>query len=219
MRCTRCHLPAVPQAVGVTPAGVFVFGWCVACLEETGCHQVVVARPPRRPSTRLVLERSTPRFEELRRPRHPLDDRRRLAGAVALILSLWGLLLFGIGLTLWTLGLPDPKGPTSAATGLRIGGPSLLIGGGGTTAAVGLIFWALNSSLMPLRSKRALRVIQGVSFLTAIGTLLAGIVYRSPRRDPLIVGVASTALVVSAAARWIEIRRTRALASWGQELP
>src|SRR3989442_1110962 len=54
MRCTRCDRPAVPQAVGRTPDGLVVFGWCVSCLEETGCLDVRVARhpTPRRPLAR-----------------------------------------------------------------------------------------------------------------------------------------------------------------------
>ena len=64
-----------------------------------------------------------------------------------------------------------------------------------------------------------MRVTQALAFLSALSILLAGIVYRSPRRDALVVGIASAALVVSAAAPWIGVRRTRALGTLegGQE--
>jgi hypothetical protein len=58
-----------------------------------------------------------------------------------------------------------------------------------------------------LRSQPGLRLIQSVAFLTALGTLTAGIVVRSPRRDPLVVALASVAVGISATARWLEVRR------------
>lgn len=218
MRCTRCDRPTIPQAIGVTPAGLFVFGWCVACLDATGCQRIAVAERSRGVPTRLTLESSISwtSLRTRRRP-DPLSDRRRLAGAVSLVLSLWGLLLFSVGLSLWALGLPRATlAPSPSA--FRVGGPSLLIGGGGATAAVGFLLWSLNSGRSLLRSVRALRLIQGLAFLAAMCTLLAGIVFRSQRRDPLVVGLASAALVVSAAARWIEIRKARGLAAWGPDL-
>lgn len=212
MRCTRCNRPAVPQAVGVTPAGVFVFGWCVVCLEESGCQQIAIARPARHPSTRLALERSIPWAARPAGPPDPLGNRRRVAVSVALGLTVWGLVLLAAGLVFWALGLARATQlPSNGVPGMNVGGPVLLIGGGGSTAAVGFLLWALNARLNPRQSARALRVTQALSFLSALAILLAGIVYRAPRRDGLVVGVASAALVVSAAARWIEVRRSRAL--------
>ena len=101
MRCTRCDRPAVPQAIGVTPAGLFVFGWCVPCLDATGLPADRGRRAVARVPTRLILESSISwtSLRTRRRP-DPLSDRRRLAGAVSLVLSLWGLLLFSVGLSL-----------------------------------------------------------------------------------------------------------------------
>lgn len=200
----------MPQAVGNTPAGVFVFGWCVACLEASGCQQIAIAPRSRRATTRLTLERSIPWSSGPPDPPDPLDDRRRLAGAVALVLSLWGLALLSTGLTLWATRLRRVTPPPSdGIPGPWAGGPALLIGGGCATAVVGFFFWSSNLRKPLSPSPRMLRGIQAVAYLSVLATLLAGTVFRSPHRDPLAVGLASAALVVSAAARWLENGQAR----------
>ena len=218
MRCARCDRLAVPQAVGYTAGGHVVFGWCLACLEETGCRDVEVARPSSRPSTRLVLT-APRRRRALDRPApadpgprrfDPLDDRRRVVAAVALVLSLWGVAVFLVGLSLAARESADPARPAGSGT------PAFLIGGGGTTAAVGFTLWALIYGRRLVRSRHRFAVLKAVGFAVGIGTLALGIVFRSPRYDPLIVGVSALGLTVSFAARMAELRRARALAGSGR---
>ena len=210
MRCSRCDRLAVPQAVGRSPKGLVIFGWCLRCLEETGCRQIVPASKTKRVSTRLDFDHA-PTLPDSRPenlipkprplgPRIPVDDRSRLVGAVSLILALWGLAVLGVGLVYRTLVQPREASPLGNGT------PALLIGGGGSTAVVGLSLWLITSGLARTRARPALKVIQALSFLVAIGTLIAGIVAHSPRRDPLVVAVASGCLGLSVAARWIETR-------------
>ncbi len=70
MRCTRCDRLAIPQAVGLSREGLVVFGWCLDCLEETGCTEIeaVATRenPPSDP--RLLLLGPAP----VSTRRHPL---------------------------------------------------------------------------------------------------------------------------------------------------
>jgi hypothetical protein len=214
MRCTRCDRPAVPQAVALTPEGLVVFGWCVTCLEATGCAQVVVARPSRRRPLRLVLERRPPRPSRPRRarpPAHPLDQRQRSLTLIALGLAGWGLLLLAVGLSVWASRARRPASPFGNGT------PALLIGGGASTLVAGLALLALASGLGLLRSRLVLRVVQAVCLLTVLATLLSGVVFHSPRRDPLLVVIASLALAVSVTARLLEVRQSGPLVPWGRE--
>src|SRR4051812_34681561 len=110
MRCARCDRLAVPQAVGRTTDGLVVFGWCLSCLAETGCRDVMVAghdlpgplsfrRLP--PSPRRSEDRPVASKEERARPHpraDPIAERRKLLAAVALILALWGAVLVVAGL-------------------------------------------------------------------------------------------------------------------------
>jgi hypothetical protein len=210
MRCARCDRLAVPQAVGLSPKGLVVFGWCVQCLEETGCQRIVVASRARPRSTRVELERAEPRVV-LRRPRSlespkprrpvtPLGDRRRLVGAVSLVLALWGMALLAVGLVYRFV--QEPRVPSPLGNGT----PALLIGGGGTTAVVGLTLWLLTLGTDLVKSRPTLRLIQVLGVLVAVVILFAGVVAHSPRRDPVVVAVASVSLAVSVVARWMEKR-------------
>jgi hypothetical protein len=204
MRCARCDRLVVPQATGWTREGQLVFGWCVSCLEETDCRDIRVAKQIGR--KHRFRARSRPLHPEVRhvqtRPaRTPMDDRRQVVSAVALVMALWGIALTIVGLVLSVRHDPSKAGRLGNST------PSLLIGGGGSTAAVGLALWGIITGPSLLRSRVALKVIQGVAFVVAMAALIAGIALRTPRLDPLVIGVTSTALAVSVAARWLEIRR------------
>jgi hypothetical protein len=210
MRCARCDRLAVPQAVGLSSKGLVVFGWCLQCLEETGCQRIVVASRARPQSTRVELERAEPRVL-LRKPRalespKPrrtltlLDDRRRLVGAVSLVLALWGMALLAVGLVYRFV--QEPRVPSPLGNGT----PALLIGGGGSTAVIGLTLWLLTLGSEVVRSRPTLRLIQVIGVLLAVVILFAGVVAHSPRRDPVIVAVASVSLAVSVVARWMEKR-------------
>lgn len=228
MRCTRCDRLAVPQAIGITPEGDLVFGWCLECLEGTGCSGIEVAPRHRRSSTRLSLHERVPlplakvrarrrararaRALERAEPRpRPgiLELRRKIVAAVAGLLGLWGLVLVSAGLTLRARRGGGPVSPLGNGT------PALLIGGGATTALVGLSLWAHSSGSAWLRSPRSLRLIQAIAFLIALGVLIEGIIHRFPQREPAVVILASLALAVSIVARLVELRWLRRLENGG----
>jgi len=202
MRCTRCDRPAVPQATGLTTDGRFVFGWCVVCLEQTGCRDIVVARPRLRRPKRLSLKSALgpDRFRAAAgrtARRGPLDDRLRVMAAVALVLALWGLALFAVGLNLRSR--IDPR----TASPLGNGTPALLIGGGGSTAAVGLGLWAMITGPAFVRSRRGVMTVQIAAVVLGLAALAVGLT-AVPRRLRLpVVGFASTALALLLAARWL----------------
>ena len=209
MRCTRCDRPAVPQATGLTTDGRFVFGWCVVCLEQTGCRDIVVARPLGRNTRRLTLKsgQGPGRFRAGTRraavPRGPLDDRLRVMAAVALVLALWGLALCAVGLNLRSRTDPRTASPMGNGT------PALLIGGGGSTAAVGLGLWAMITGPALIRSRLGIRAVQVGAVVLGLAALAVGLT-TVPRRLGLpVVGLASAALGLSLAARWLWDRRSR----------
>ena len=148
MRCARCDRPAVPQALGVSSQGQVVFGWCVACLRETGCREIsVTPRDVRRRTSRLDLSerRESRRPSPTREARRidSMENRLRLLRLVARVLALWGLMIGLVGVSLF---FRRPLQPLPPASTLGNGTPALLIGGGGTTALVGLSLWAWTTS-------------------------------------------------------------------------
>jgi hypothetical protein len=195
MRCTRCDRPAVPQAVGRTPEGLVVFGWCLDCLTKVGCTDVVVARPETRHARSRQVGRAP--LEPFSRSRSACLRRRALALVIAL-LGGWGALLMASGG--WMLWRHVPR----AASPLGNGTPIFLLVGGAATAAIGLLLGALVFGRTLLRSRPVLRAVQGVAFAVALAILLAGVFHHVPRRDPLIVVFAAAALAVSAGARTLE---------------
>src|SRR5436309_2167158 len=103
MRCARCDRLAVPQAVGRTTDGLVVFGWCLSCLDETGCQDVMVARRDRlaKSSRRPRLSRpATSRPVDLHPRPDPMEERRKFVAAVSVVLALWGVFLVLGGLIL-----------------------------------------------------------------------------------------------------------------------
>lgn len=209
MRCTRCDRPAVPQATGLTADGRCVFGWCVVCLEQTGCRDIVVARPRGRHPQRLSL-RSGPGLDRFRAAAGrtgrlgTADDRLRVIAAVAVVLALWGLALCAVGLNLRSR--TDPR----TASPLGNGTPALLIGGGGSTAAVGLGLWAMIAGPTLVRSRRGLTAARIAAFALAVVALAVVGLTALPRRLGLaVVGVASIGLALSVAARGLWALRSR----------
>ncbi|MFO0951406.1 MAG: hypothetical protein U0835_09700 [Isosphaeraceae bacterium] len=209
MRCARCDRLAIPQAVAQSPKGLVVYGWCLRCLEETGCQQIAVATRVKRPGTRVDFEAKSSRTlsRVVRTPRKPSprsslnpDDRRRLVGTIALLLSLWGLALLVVGVVFGTLHSETAPSPLGNGT------PALLIGGGASTAVVGLTLWLMTTGIDAARSRPTLKAIQVVTFLLAMVAILMRVAAQSPRRDPLLLGVASLALALSVSARWLETR-------------
>jgi hypothetical protein len=203
MRCTRCDGFTIPQATGRTPDDRFVFGWCLTCLKETGCLDIQLAHPPRKHLSR-VLEPSglvDPSLPALRERSTP--DRRRLLSIWSLLLSLWGFILLFGGL------LMRPRVANTPTSPLGNGSPPLLVFGGGATAAVGLSLWLVATRGGVLGSRSGLKTVQLLAFLVAMATLATGIVIHTPKRDPLVVALASLAVGVSLAARWFEVKRFR----------
>lgn len=209
MRCARCDRLAVPQAVGLSPEGLVVFGWCLDCLEETDCTQIeAVARrgPPRVP----IRVNSNPGSIVPHPAVNRADDRRRLVLFVALFLGTWALILIAMGI--WTILQPPPPIPSPLGNGT----PTLFLAGGFATAATALLLLSLSHGRALLASRGACRWIQSSSFLLALAILLAGIVFHDPRRDPFVVAAAGLALGLSILAHWHERRlpttsRTRAI--------
>ena len=210
MRCSRCDQPVVPQAMGRTPEGRIVFGWCLNCLEDGGCVEVEVARTRRRPTTRLVLRERDKRpwlgsgaqFRGRRAVSHErLGPVRQLLKGVAAIMTIWGCLLLGSGLV---LARPLEMGLNPAERSI----PHLIFAGGGTAALAGAILWIISTRLWD-RSQQWLRGAQAVFFGVALVILGVGVATHDPKRDPWIVAAAAIALVISALARWVEIRSPR----------
>jgi hypothetical protein len=202
MRCTRCDRWAVPQAVGRTPDGVLVFGWCLDCLGETGCIEVEVSvrlRGTVLPSLR-ELERASSSTPDRDREGHR-EGRARLVILVTAVLAAWGTLLLSVGV--WLLVRP-PEGPASP---LGNGTPLLLLVGGAATTATALALGMAAFGRALFRSRRALRSIRWVAFLFAMAVLLVGVLDHVPRRDPYLVLAAASALAVAALARRLERRR------------
>jgi hypothetical protein len=220
MRCTRCNRPAVPQAVGRTPEGDLVFGWCLACLEATGCREIVAARPVRRASTALVLqEPRAPRLllKTLSRARvasdrrtgraGTADPRRRVIVVVAWGLWLWGLTLVAAGVVLRSLRGPNP--PRSVGPG----NPVLLIGGGAATALVALFLLAtaFGNARPPARPRAAaaglLRLTQLAALLGVLALLATVLLRRDRRPVPYLVLTVTAALALAARLGHLMVRR------------
>ena len=198
MRCTRCDRPAIPQAVGRAPGGGVVFGWCRACLAETGCILVE--------ETEISFGKTPRRKARRRRPdlaSHPAEARRRLAYFVVGGMAAWTLTLTVLGLVSLCAPVDGGKGLGSRGTG------QLLIVGGLMVGVTGLAIWA---ATLDRRFARQLgpKAVQTSSALLAFLTLAWGIARHDPRRDPWIVGTVAAALGISWLARRAD-RRVKAM--------
>ena len=213
MRCSRCDRPAVPQAVGTSSGGIVVFGWCVSCLEEMGCDNIMVSERAKmipQPSMRLDLNagRYRPKtlvVSETDAAKEMIQDRLKILGAVALVLALWGLAIGSMGLGMLARTPMLTHAPPSP---LGNGTPALLIGGGCTTAAVGLSLWAWTAGRCWFISPERLRRTRYGALVAACLVLVAGVIQHSSRHDPFIILAASLALGVSVAAHWLESRQS-----------
>ncbi len=178
MRCARCDRPVVPQATGVTDRGQVVFGWCIDCLNETGCGEIAVSdHGVRGPSTLLELSEPSPSNRSLHVRKTPASDsieaRFHVLGAVALALTLWGLAVgaFGFGLLFRKPMVPAPASPLGNGT------PPLLIGGGSATVltGIGLWVWTIRQkgylSTNTVRRVRRRALFLGLSLIAVAGFL------------------------------------------------
>ena len=135
-----------------------------------------------------------------------MEERTQIVGAIGLLLACWGVSLALVGLSvLWR----RPIHPASAPNPLGNGTPALLIGGGGSTIAIGLFLWGLTAGRRWLQARETLRVAQGVGILSALGALLAGATLHAPRRDAVVLSLASAAVAITLSARWLEHRQIR----------
>lgn len=195
MRCTRCDRLAIPQAVGHTPDGRIVFGWCLACLDEARCTRIEVARRSRgRGRAGLLIGVNGAAAGASG------SDRRQMVTLIAGLLGVWSLVLCGTGVLL----LVRPR--SAAPSPLRNGTPIFFLVGGGTSAATCLLLWGLTRGAGVLRSRSSLRRIHWAAFVLALMILIAGIVRHVPRHDPWVIVAAGLVLLLSALARWRERR-------------
>ena len=218
MRCSRCDQPVVPQALGLAPDGRIVFGWCLNCLEDAGCVNIEVARPRRRPSTRLVLREASRRswFEPsaltaLRRDNSEvqLSPARQLLQGSGAIMGIWGVILLISGVVLLSRGSLPRLNPIQGSI------PHLMIVGGGMVASAGAVVWLIATHFWT-RSRSWLRGAQAVFFGAALAILGFGVATHDPKRDPWIVTVATIALVISALARWVEFQTPKFTATYAR---
>ena len=215
MRCARCDQPVVPQAVGWTLEGRIVFGWCLHCLTDNECLEVEIATPRRRTTTQLVLRErrkrswleSGPGSRGRRATPHnlPSPARQLLRGAGAII-GIWGGILLISGLVL------SSRPSEMVLTAVERSIPHVMIAGGGTIAIAGALLWTIATHFWN-RSQRWLRGTQAFFFGAALLTLGLGVATHEPRRDPWIVAAATVALIISALARWVEVRTPKIAAA------
>jgi hypothetical protein len=199
VRCTRCDKIAVPQAVGRTPGGVLVFGWCLDCLHDANC------RIEDEPAPKVLLDRPSPPsggpkpIGRLGRPWR-LGSRRLLGLGVAGLLALWALILVFLGL----LKLPGarPVRPRPLGTG-----PGWVLTAGGAAMALASLGVWIGVLHRAVRLRFLLKVVQVAAATVAFTTLGWGVVNYVPGRIPAIVAIVATALGVSWAAYWLERRR------------
>jgi hypothetical protein len=204
MRCTRCDGFAVPQALGRLPDGRLAFGWCLSCLETTGCAIVAVGRVGgrrRRPSSLLDLppaEAATPAaraiHEDIPIARRGRDLHRATLTVVAAVMGIWGLML---GL----LGVVTPEGwlATEAAGDLRPVVRVAALGMGLTGLILAAMAWL--PSLYGRGRGAWLKGVEVAASLAALAILLLGLANHDPGRDPWIIAAAAAALALAAVAR------------------
>jgi hypothetical protein len=188
-----------------------VFGWCVTCLEQSGCVEIDVAPRCRRASTRLDLRARPRRFRPVRRA-GPIDDRRQVVAAVALVLSLWGLALALVGLSLYARPATDPPSPMGNGT------PALLTFGGLSTAILGLSLCVVIYAPLLRRFVSPFQAVQFGGLMAAVVTLILGALNYNPRRNLAVVVGVALGLSVSTAARLAEIRGREKVRARGEPL-
>ncbi len=158
MRCTRCDRIAVPQALGVTPDDQLVFGWCVPCLKEVGCTEIVVAGKAQVVKAPLQAKRGA-EFRDA--ASYTSAERRRGIALVGRLLSCWALILVFAGA--WLSGRPR----RSTENSLGNGSPVLMfVGGLGSM----LLAWVLLSAAVgssPARSASLYRRFAAMGLIVA----------------------------------------------------
>lgn len=143
MRCTRCDQLAIPQALGRTPEGRLVFGWCLTCLADVGCQEIEIADPPRlRPLISLLATSSAAQSSRVVRLIEPSsvtvgNPRRKVLAVIAVALALWGVVLLVGGLVAQSRPMPISPSP------MGNGSPALLLVGGAIMTIFGALLWLL----------------------------------------------------------------------------
>lgn len=197
MRCTRCDRPAVPQAIGRTPEGTLVFGWCLDCLTATGCIDIEVSRPV---PQRAVEMRGCPIHED-----SIVRARRRAAGTALILFSVWPLLLGATGAWIVLRRANGQSNPFGNGT------PMFFFGGAAASALVLAILGLAIFGGGWLRSPRTLRIVRWAFFALGVVILTVGIARHSPKRDPYFATAALLALGIAGGARRLERTARNAL--------
>jgi len=198
MRCTRCDRLAVPQALGTTPDGRLVFGWCLDCLTETNCTGIQPADDARG----IGLDHGLRPLAPVPDRGDSVPDRRQAARLVVGLLGGWALVLSTTGVFL--IGRARPAGPSPLGNGT----PIFLLAGGASSAVTCGLLWGLMLGPRHVQSWKVLRALRWATFLLALIILMWGIIVYTPRRAPLIVAAAASFLGLSAMAR-VRERRLR----------
>lgn len=197
MRCTRCDRPAVPQALARDPQGRLVFGWCQECLEWEDCTQIRIAVPVKR-RRRLW---SGPVRLSLTEDRARPEPRARALKALAAGLAGWSLILLSLGLSRTV----DDQG--RLREGIGPGVPWFFF-----VASLALGVTSLGVFVAPHEGDRrrriGLRLICVIGAVLGVASLLGGVVWHHPRRDPWIAMVAIGSMSAAAlASRRLSLER------------
>jgi hypothetical protein len=191
MRCTRCDRIAVPQAVGRSPEGLVVFGWCLNCLAEGDCVLVEIPGKSLRSaarSARRAAKRPETGLQRPAAPRPEASSRRLAISGVAGLMGVWAIILLAWG------GLVLP-GQGSREALAQAWGRVLLIGGG-LMALTSLAVWALTLDRLNWR-RIALKAAQAGGAALAFSVLAWGAVHHDVARDIWVVAVAALGLGLS----------------------
>jgi hypothetical protein len=137
MRCTRCDRIAVPQAVGITPEGLVVFGWCLDCLAEENCALVEVAGAGIATPPRPLPPRPAHRPRQEAQP----QARRLVLKLIAGMMGVWAVVLLGLGAIRFLWPAPAPANPLGNGTAwfLTAGGAFMAVC---SLAMAAALFWS-----------------------------------------------------------------------------
>jgi hypothetical protein len=212
VRCTRCDRILIRQAVGTTPRGVVVFGWCEDCLAETQCRLVEMSGssfeeladpctrvfrtgPALRPKAAAKMKTTASR------PRsNPDPSRRLMISGIAGMLGLWALLLIAVGFV--RLPRATPANP------MANGWASLLLVSGAAMAVMSLVLWSTTLERVQVR-RLWLKTVQLAATALACSALVWGLVHLGSRRLPLLLPLGLLAVIIAWLAHRAESRLRR----------
>jgi hypothetical protein len=198
----------VPQAVGIAPDGLVVFGWCLACLADRDCRLVEVSATGLHDLDLNAPETAAePDVADIRTlsVRLAPDQSRWLVALVGFLLVAWGLAVFVTGL----LGKADAgsgagTAPPRAESLLGNGNPSLLRVGGGVSTLVGLSLLIVGARPGRALLAKGFVTLRWGAFVAAMGVLGSGVLRYNPHRNLLLLIVAASLLMIAWLARWFE---------------